>query len=140
MGRTAILVAAAIVVVGVVLVMLLKPTPSYPVARITAPDGIALSFLQGQVKNEEDCQAANQRATQAMLASCHECSLAESRCVAEAPKALGTTGAGAQDMVTATNLRILIEAPPAAAHALCQMVAAGITASDATARCVPAAN
>jgi hypothetical protein len=140
MGRTAILVAAAIVAIGVVLVMVLKPAPSYPVARITAPDGIALTFLQDQVKSTEDCQTANRRVTQAMLASCHDCTLAESRCSADAPQELSAASGGTQDLVTATNLHILISAPPATAHTLCRTVASGIAASDKTAQCVPAAN
>jgi len=140
MGRTALVVAAAIVVLGAGLVMTLKPSPHYPIARVTAPGGVALSFLQEQVKSEEDCHAANQRVTQAMLANCHECALAESRCVGEAPAALSATAPGTQDMISAKGLRILIDAPPAAAHALCQTLATGIAANDATARCVPAAN
>lgn len=140
MGRTALLVAVAIIVVGAALVMTLRPTPQYPVARIAAPDGITLSFLQERVKSAEDCQAANQRVTTAMLATCHECSLAEARCVGEAPAELSTATAGSQDMVSAKGLRILINAPPSAAHALCQSLATGIAANDATARCMPAAN
>ncbi|HEV2675027.1 MAG TPA: hypothetical protein VGV37_10845 [Aliidongia sp.] len=140
MGRTALLVAAAILVVGGALVLMLRPTAHYPIARIALPDDIALSFLQAPVKSDADCQTANQRVTATMLASCHECSLAESRCAGEAPAALGATTAGTQDMIMAKGLRILVTAPPAAAHALCQTLAGGIARNDASARCVPAAN
>ena len=140
MGRTALLVAAAIIVAGVALVMILRPTPHYPVARIAAPDGITLSFLQEQMKSTEDCQAANQRVTATMLANCHDCRLTEARCVGEAPAGLSSMTAGAHDMVVSKGLRILIDAPPAAARVLCQTLATGITANDPTARCVPAAN
>jgi len=130
MGRTALLSAAAIIILGAVLVWTLRPTPYFPVARIAAPEGVTLSFLQDQAPSEADCQTANQRATAAMLASCKECSLAEARCVDTRPKELGQTTPGAQDMVAAKNLQILVTAPPAAAHALCQTLAAGIGAND----------
>jgi len=140
MGRTALLSAAAIIILGAALVFFLRPTPYFPVARIAAPEGVTLSFLQDQAPSETDCQAANQRATAAMLANCKECSLAEARCVDTRPKELGQTAAGAQDMIAAKGLQILITAPPPAAHALCQSLAAGIGASDPTAKCVQAAD
>ena len=140
MARTALLVAAAIVIASVALVMLLRPTAHYPVARIAAPDGVTLSFLQEQVQSEADCQAANRRVTEAMLANCKECSLAESRCADTAPKELAASTAGAQDMIAAKGLRIVIAAPPEAAHALCRTLAAGIAATDASARCLPASD
>jgi hypothetical protein len=140
MGRTALLTAAAIIIAGVVLVMILRPTAYYPVARISAPEGVTLGFLQDRAQTEADCQAANQRVTATMLASCKECSLAEARCAGAPPKELDRTTAGPQDMIAAKGLKILITAPPVAAHALCQSLAAGIAASDATAKCVQAAD
>jgi hypothetical protein len=140
MGRTALLTAAAIIIAGAILVMILRPTAYYPVARVSAPEGVALSFLQDQTRTEADCQAANQRVTATMLASCKECSLAEARCAGAPPEALDRTTAGPQDMIAAKGLKILITAPPVAAHALCQSLAAGIAANDATAKCVQAAD
>jgi hypothetical protein len=140
MARTSLLTALAIIIAGAALVWILRPTAYFPVARIAAPEGVALSFLQNQVRTEGDCQAANQRVTATMLASCKECSLAEARCAGEPPKELGSSAPGPQDMIVARNLRILITAPPAAAHALCQSLASGIAANDATAKCVPAAD
>ncbi|MDB5360195.1 MAG: hypothetical protein JWO51_1492 [Rhodospirillales bacterium] len=140
MGRTALLTAAAIIILGVALVMFLRPTPYFPVARVAAPEGVALSFLQDQTATEADCQAANQRVTATMLANCKECSLAEARCVDDAPKELGQTAAGPQDMIAAKGLKILITAPPVAAHALCRSLAAGIATNDATAKCLQAAD
>lgn len=140
MGRTALLTAAAIIIVGVALVMTLRPTAYFPIARVAAPEGVMLSFLQDQVKTEADCQAANQRVTATMLANCKECSLAETRCAGEAAKELGQTHPGNQDMIAAKGLRILITAPPAAAHALCHSLATGIAANDATAQCIQAAD
>lgn len=140
MGRTALLTAAAIIILGAVLVMIMKPAPYFPVARIAAPEGVALSFLQDQAQTEVDCQAANKRVTAVMLASCKECSLAEARCVDTRPKELGQTVAGPQDMIAAKGLQILITAPPVAAHALCQSLAAGIATSDTTAKCLQAAD
>jgi hypothetical protein len=139
MGRTALLTTAAIIIDSIALVMILRPTAYYPVARIAAPEGVGLSFLQDRVATEADCQAANQRVTQTMLANCKECSLAEARCADEPPQELGQIHAGAQDMIAAKGLQILITAPPVAAHALCQSLAVGIAASDATAQCVRAA-
>jgi len=140
MARTALLTAAAIIIAGIALVMILRPTAYYPVARIAAPEGVGLSFLQDRVATEADCQVANQRVTATMLANCKECHLAEARCAGEPPKELGQTHAGPQDMIAAKGLQILITAPPVAAHALCQSLAAGIAANDATAKCVQAAD
>lgn len=140
MARVALLTAAAIVILGVGLVMLLRPTAYFPTAQVAAPEGVALTFLQDPVKTEADCQSANQRVTATMLANCKECSLAEARCPGDAPKALGQTGPGSQDIVAAKGLKILITAPPAASHALCQSLAGSISASDATAKCVLAAD
>ncbi len=140
MGRTALLTAAAIIIAGIALVLILRPAAYYPVARIAAPEGVGLSFLQDRARSEAECQAANQRVTAAMLAACQECSLAEARCTGEPPKELGQTHPAAQDMIAAKGLQILITAPPVAAHALCQSLAAGIAANDATAQCVQSAD
>jgi hypothetical protein len=140
MGRTALLTAAAIIIAGIALVMILRPTAYYPMARVAAPEGVTLGFLQDQRASEADCQAANRLVTAAMLANCKECSLAEARCAGAPPKELGQTTAGPQDMIAAKGLQILITAPPVAAHALCQSLATGIAANDATAKCVQAAD
>jgi hypothetical protein len=138
--RTALLTAAAIAVAGVALVMVLRPEPHFPIARVTAPEGVTLSFLQAPVRSRAECAAANERVTTIMLANCAECSVAETQCPHMVPKELGETGPGPQDQVVAKSLRILITAPPVAAHAVCRSLAAGIAANDATAKCVPAAD
>ena len=139
MARTALLTAAAIILLGAILAWALKPGAYWPVARVAAPEGVVLSFLQDQVKTEADCQAANKRVTATMLANCKECSLAEASCPGEAPKELAPGGSLSQDVVAAKGLKILIAAPPVAAHALCHSLASVVGANDATASCTEGA-
>jgi hypothetical protein len=140
MARTAVLSALAIVVLGAALVWFLRPTAYFPVADVAAPEGLSLSFLQNAQPSEAACQEANRRATRAMLANCAECRLDAARCAGSAPAELGAASGGAHDMIRSKGLTILITAPPAAAHALCHSLAAGIAAGDPGAACIPAAD